>query len=370
MDTTGVNAASNAAEATAVQSFRVLQLEELEQPPSRARPIEAELHYDTAAELKVRTGSFVAKGSQLRVLASRFSLLALSLCGFREAVQKGAPREGREGRTGSRRASRVRELRRVSQGSWPPAVLGRVHGNIVEAAATQITALDLSAAGWNAPEAAAFGSMLPHFEHCATLNLSSNLIGAEGSATLANALRSNGARALTSFSLNSCGLGDAALAQIASSLEGNDTLTNLSLDHNSFGARGCAALRDCLKSNGSLQLLGLQGCGFGCTGTVAIAAGLEENVTLLTLLLGANRIGDKGAYALAQVLQTNQSLRQLGVEENNISAKARLGLLAACDTAMAVDRYVGLWTSRSSLSKPPNPKKITQPRAQPMRLLL
>ena len=95
---------------------------------------------------------------------------------------------------------------------------------------------------------------------CATLNLSSNSIGAEGAQALAEALKTNGA--LTTLDLSS------------EALKTNVALTTLNLRKNSIGDEGALALAEALKTNGALTTLGLRSNSIGYEAQAAVDATL------------------------------------------------------------------------------------------------
>jgi Ran GTPase-activating protein (RanGAP) involved in mRNA processing and transport len=105
------------------------------------------------------------------------------------------------------------------------------------------------------------------------------------------------------------------------------SLQKLDLGSNNIGAEGAASLADALKANTSLQILDLRynvigaSGAAGAAGAAALADALKANTSLQTLYLGVNNIGTEGAAAIADALKVNCTLLQLdGVDSDEITA--------------------------------------------------
>jgi Ran GTPase-activating protein (RanGAP) involved in mRNA processing and transport len=90
------------------------------------------------------------------------------------------------------------------------------------------------------------------------------------------------------------------------------------LAYNILGQEGAASIASALKTNSSLQVLYLDNTGLDDTSVAAIGTALQTSYGLRRLDLGSNNIGDEGAIALARGLEKNSSLRELILRDNHI----------------------------------------------------
>ena len=115
--------------------------------------------------------------------------------------------------------------------------------------------------------------------------------------------------AIKTLDLDSCELGEAGAACLASALERNATLQWLSLDRNGMGAAGAASLASALEKNATLRYLSLEINNMGDAGAASLASALEKNDALHELILNSNDVGDVGAASLASALENNATLQ-------------------------------------------------------------
>jgi Ran GTPase-activating protein (RanGAP) involved in mRNA processing and transport len=187
------------------------------------------------------------------------------------------------------------------------------------------------------------------------LDLSQNRIGANGAATLADALCEN--TSLTTLDLGENVLGNAGATAIANALIVNRSLAVLDLagaNDGKGGARigdeGAKAFAEALRVNDALTSLDLDFQSIRSDGAAAIADALCTNSTLATLKLNWNQIrahwddeaGEdvptpNGPMALATTLAASKSLIELAIRESN-----PLGPGVAEAFAEAVERNVSL----------------------------
>ncbi len=162
-----------------------------------------------------------------------------------------------------------------------------------------------------------------------SLDLSLNLIGAEGTKSIAAVLEKN--TSLTSLDLRGNSIGAEGAKSIAAVLENNTSLTSLDLSLNAIGAEGAKSIAAVLENNTSLTSLDLSFNAIGDEGAKSIAAGLENNTSLSSLDLGENSIGDEGAKSIAVVLENNTSLSSLDLGENSIGAEGAKSIAAVLE---------------------------------------
>ena len=93
------------------------------------------------------------------------------------------------------------------------------------------------------------GQVNPDLE---SLDLSSNSVGAQGVAALAEALAENAH--VTAFFLASNGVNAQGAVALSKALKVNDSITELHLWNNSLGVAGSASIAHALKVNRSLQV--------------------------------------------------------------------------------------------------------------------
>ena len=135
---------------------------------------------------------------------------------------------------------------------------------------------------------------------CAQLNLSSNLLRAEGAKALAPAIA------------------------------GSASLTSLDVSYNNIKGSG-EALGEALKNNSSLKELKMAECSFDAEDVKGLAGGLAVHGSLTTLSLSGNPVGDDGAKALAAALKDSKMLKELNVQstfftETGIGAEGHAAL--------------------------------------------
>ena len=110
----------------------------------------------------------------------------------------------------------------------------------------------------------------------------------------------------------------------------------LGLALNPIGPLGARHLADALRRNGHLVTLDLAFCEIGDDGAEALGVALRSNTRLRELRLQGNGIGTRGAAALADALRINPvALRSLNLRLNELDEPAAQGLLGAARDALA-----------------------------------
>lgn len=155
-----------------------------------------------------------------------------------------------------------------------------------------------------------------------SLSLGNTKISREGIRKLAKALEKN--RTLTTLNLqnNADYIDDKYGLKFTAALDplvrNNTTITSLNLSDNLINAEGIKPFAEALKENTTLQSLNLSNNTLRKEGIEHISQALETNNTLTTINLSYNDIGDDGAKRLAQVLTKNTTLSFLNLSKNNI----------------------------------------------------
>ena len=160
-----------------------------------------------------------------------------------------------------------------------------------------------------------------------SLELQSNILGAEGAISLAQALIVN--TSLSSLDVSENSVADEGANSLAQSLGVNTSLSSLVLPHNFIGDMGANSLAQSLRVNTSLSSLGLPHNLVGAEGANSLARALMVNTSLSSLDLGHNSVGDKGANSLARALRVNTSLSSLNLLSNSIGAEGANSLARA-----------------------------------------
>ena len=162
------------------------------------------------------------------------------------------------------------------------------------------------------------------------LNLSGNNLGPSGAESLATALKTNTSLSNLNFSGNN--LGPAGAESLATALKTNTILTNLDFSGNNVGPAGAESLATALKTNTSLTNLNLRRNNLGPAGAECLAKALEKNTILTNLNLSFNDLGPADAESLATALKTNTSLTNLNFSVNNLGPAGAESLATALKT--------------------------------------
>ena len=171
---------------------------------------------------------------------------------------------------------------------------------IVKAAKLRkMTSLGLAASGITQYEAAEIAEYVKDSGTLTKLNLSSNVLGAEGGKAIAEALKVNA------------------------------VLTNLDVQYNEISTEGAKAFAEALRVNAVLTTLNIDGNGIGNEGAKAFANALTVSRVLTTLNININHIGSEGAMAIAEMLKVNGVLTTLDVSRNQLDAEAGRALADA-----------------------------------------
>lgn len=160
-------------------------------------------------------------------------------------------------------------------------------------------------------------------QHIKYLNLSDNLIRAQGVADLGRALEVNAS--LTELLLKLNRLGDEGGKLLVESLRTNKSLVMLTLSHNEMGSETAKALSDVLRQNSTLTSLDVAGNPFLEEGGRLIREGVEANKTLTDLDLRGCGILESDASAVADFLENRKhALRRLVEEKGEREANKKI----------------------------------------------
>lgn len=151
-----------------------------------------------------------------------------------------------------------------------------------------------------------------------TLDLSDNLLLAEGAQAIADALVSGSI--LTKLNLSDNELGPEGGRAIAEALKHQQSvLTSLSLFNNSIGQGGAEALADALQSNIVLTSLDLGANQLDAQAGKQLAEALLVNTSLRLLNLDRNCLGAEGASAIAELIKSGQGpLAAISIADNQL----------------------------------------------------
>ncbi|KAK9826070.1 hypothetical protein WJX74_010164 [Apatococcus lobatus] len=138
--------------------------------------------------------------------------------------------------------------------------------------------------------AAAFGDLLQLNETLQCLDLSWNLLQAEGAGALSTGLLAN------------------------------KSLKKLSLAWNGLYDTGCYPLAAVIARNASLEVLDLQSVQMGTCGCIVMCEAFETNGTLSRLLLDGNPLGEAGGWHVMSALVHSPSLQYVGLTGANFFA--------------------------------------------------
>jgi len=196
------------------------------------------------------------------------------------------------------------------------------------------------------------------------LNLSYNLLGDEGMATLAEVIVENEALPLTELNLRMTQIGPSGAKELTKVINKKGTKFRvLNLSQNAIGTEGAAALSEALKENCWLRHLNLSGSprgpNIGSRGAVRIGEALTmpqplrshtvtqedrmlakmtspirsvDKFNLAYLDLSANDINDEDGDAIGQGLKTNTSLKSLSLRCNLLGRKTGRSIAEALYT--------------------------------------
>ena len=189
----------------------------------------------------------------------------------------------------------------------------------------QLQTLELHRAGLEGRGVLALGSLLRRHDQLTTLALSHNPLGVAAP----HLIKAVGCSRLTSLDLGSCGLSDAAGAQLAICLAQQTprAMASLHVPHNALG-RGFAEALAPLLVAGNSALTTLDAAANRLTRDAAaplLKSLADEGATLTSLDLSGNRLADDAALIVAEALEANATLTSL-----------RLANAAICGETVAI----------------------------------
>ena len=182
--------------------------------------------------------------------------------------------------------------------------------------------------------------------HLVSINLDSNGIGDAGIQDLATALKAN--TGVASLNVGNNDISDVGAMPLAEVLHQNATLTRLDLPRNKCSSKGAVAFADALLVNTSLTSLDLGANEISSTGIKSLAMALKTNATLTSLNLSSNSIMVHGSRALANSLAVNYALTSLNLSHNKATPRALAYLLWRNDTL----RFLDVTKNTIDLQKP------------------
>eukprot|EP00730_Choanoeca_flexa_P018752 TRINITY_DN9137_c0_g1_i4.p1 TRINITY_DN9137_c0_g1~~TRINITY_DN9137_c0_g1_i4.p1 ORF type:complete len:618 (+),score=118.04 TRINITY_DN9137_c0_g1_i4:157-2010(+) len=164
-------------------------------------------------------------------------------------------------------------------------------------------------------------SMISRPNALAALSLRANQLDTAACEILTPALRSSECK-LVSLDLYNNMIGDDGMTILAEALV-HTSLTSLNVGANDIGGRGAAALSEALLDPGCLLTdLSIWSNAIDATGAACLADALRSNTKLLKLSLYNNDIDDHGALCFEEALQRNETLLELNLGRNPISKLA------------------------------------------------
>ncbi len=176
-----------------------------------------------------------------------------------------------------------------------------------------------------------------------TLDLDQTELGDEGVAKLFDSLSKyppSEPLPLRNLYMNACGIGEKACKQIARFLQSpHCTIESLYISNNPIGDAGAALLAEGLSHNKSLQRLSVQSCGLKDSGIIDIATALANNTTITALDIGQayatedlgmrfNWSTDVSAPALVNLINTTK-LQYLNISYTPMSQSSLNTILTA-----------------------------------------
>ena len=219
----------------------------------------------------------------------------------------------------------------VSLGHYSLGARGGVALVSVLLQTAQLQTLELHCAGLEGRGVLALGSLLKRHEQLTTLTLSNNPLGVAAP----HLLRAVACSRLTSLDLGSCGLSDAAGAQLAVCLTQQTprTVASLHLPHNLLGRGFAEALAPLLvASNSALTTLDVAANRLTRDAASPLLRSLQDEGARLTSIdLSRNRLADDAALMISEALEANAALTSL-----KLASAAICGETAAIALATAL----------------------------------
>lgn len=150
------------------------------------------------------------------------------------------------------------------------------------------------------------------------INFSKNVLEIEGFSIIAD-LIANGPNTLSDVIVRSCYGNPETLSCLVKDMHSNKSLLVLDIADNLLGHDGSQSLASMLHSNHRLKHLNVTNCGIGTEGAISIFQNLDKNQSLEILFIGDNNIGDIACNNLALMLEVNKHLKYLDIQENQIT---------------------------------------------------
>lgn len=152
-----------------------------------------------------------------------------------------------------------------------------------------------------------FGKILsPLSCHFVSIDLSDNLIGADGAILFSLGLERNNSLVFLNLKLNK--LGDDGCEHIFKALSRNSALQSLNLSSNGMTESSCRILADTFVLNKSLRYLDLCCNTFHESGGKYLQDRIEENYHLMDLKLTLTQISQESETYICQILERNKRL--------------------------------------------------------------
>ena len=175
------------------------------------------------------------------------------------------------------------------------------------------------------------------------LSLAAVGCGDVGVASLIAAISATNAVQIVSLDLSGNSLtarAGGALAQLLAAPK--QKLQQLCLSSNQLGDNGAAALANGLVGNNALTSLSLGRNGIGSSGVAALAGALRSQLLLNTLMLDGNNLnGDSGCEAVTQLLMNARCLQRLAIGGNALGVQASAAIAAAMNASANASPHNG-----------------------------
>lgn len=171
--------------------------------------------------------------------------------------------------------------------------------------------------------------------HLEELDLSRNMIGTEGSNSLAISLSSN--CSLVELRLGQCNINSDGVRSIVTSMEKNNkcVIQSLYLNDNRIGDEGIIELARIFRENPAfLRVLDICHCFIRDPGALELIDALKENVYLETLIVEDYGITKRITSKLAEAIGVNRNLRYLRFVTSSLEDTSQLSLALIVNTTL------------------------------------
>ena len=176
-----------------------------------------------------------------------------------------------------------------------------------------------------------------HSSHLTHLDLSANSIGASGWMLLTKFVDGN--ETLKELNVSRNFLGESGISSFALALA-RSRVSSLDISQNSIGMTGCITFAVPLSTNDHLEHLNMRMTSIA-TGCYFLAEALDCNTKLRHLDISANRLDSKSMRRLTQMLERNKALESLDVSDIHVDKECWDALFdCLLDSNKTISRFV------------------------------